>query len=159
MLFRSEIYSDRLAAPYSAGGPVYEDDFGFRIYRASLPLTYGTAQASPNRTNLKEYPGNWECNISDNGTVLRTWRWTVGADGMPVKHPEQNGNVNLFSNAYLVETEIPTGGTTLDKRLVPVPASQGFFFGQPWITPAGKAAAAKVPTKGNPLPVPSNKIK
>jgi len=154
-----EIYNDRLAAPYSAGGPVYEDDFGFRIYRATLPLTYGTAQASPNRTNLKEYPGNWECNISDNGTVLRTWRWTVGPDGMPVKHPEQNGNGNLFSNAYIVETEIPAGGTTLDKRLVPVSASQGFFFGQPWTTPAGKATAAKVPVKGSPLPVPSNKVK
>ena len=153
-----EIYSDRLAAPYSAGGPVYEDDFGFRIYRATLPLTYGSAAADPSRTNLKEYPGNWECNISDNGDVLRTWRWTVGADGMPVKHAEQNGNVNLFSNAYLVETEIPTGGTILDKRLVPMPEA-GFFYGQPWTSATGKAAAAKVPTKGSLLPVPSNKVK
>ena len=154
-----EIYSDRLAAPYSAGGPVYQDDFGFRIYRAKLPLTYGTARADPRKTNLKEYPGNWECNISDNSTVLRTWRWTVGADGMPVKHPEQNGNVNLFSNAYVVETEIPAGGTVLDKRLVTVSATEGFFYGQKWTTPEGKAMAGKVPTKGNPAPVPSNKIK
>lgn len=153
-----EIYSDRLAAPYSAGGPVYEDDFGFRIYRATLPLTYGTAQASPNQTNLKEYQGNWECNISDNGDVLRTWRWTVGADGMPVKHAEQNGNINLFSNSYLVETEIPAGGTILDKRLVPMPTA-GFFYGQPWTSAAGKAMAIKVPTKGNPLPVSSNKVR
>ena len=154
-----EIYSDRLAAPYSAGGPVYQDDFGFRIYRAKLPLTYGTARADPGKTNLKEYPGNWECSISDNGTVLRTWRWTVGADGMPVKHAEQNGNVNLFSNAYIVETEIPAGGTVLDKRLVPVSATEGFFYGQKWTTPEGKAMAGKVPTKGSPAPVPSNKIK
>ena len=154
-----EIYSDRLAAPYSAGGPVYEDDFGFRVYRARLPLTYGTAQADPSRTNLKEYPGNWECGISDNGNVLRTWRWTVGANGMPVKHPEQNGNVNLFSNAYVIETEIPAGGTFLDKRLVPVSLGEGFFFGQKWTTPEGKAMAAKVPTKGNPEPIPSNRIK
>jgi len=154
-----EIYSDRLAAPYSAGGPQYEDDFGFRIYRATLPLTYGTAQASPNRTNLKEYPGNWECSISNNGDVLRTWRWTVGADGMPVKHAEQNGNVNLFSNAYVVETEIPAGGTILDKRLIPVSLAEGFFFGQKWTSPEGKAMAAKVPTKGSLIPVPSNKVK
>ena len=154
-----EIYSDRLAAPYSAGGPVYQDDFGFRIFRATLPLTYGTARATENRTNLKEYPGNWECSISDNGTVLRTWRWTVGADGMPVKHPEQNGNVNLFSNSYVIETEIPTGGTIFDKRLIPTSATEGFFYGQKWTTPEGKAMAGKVPTKGSPAPVPSNKIK
>lgn len=152
-----EIYSDRLAAPYSAGGPVYEDDFGFRIYRATLPLTYGAGQADPSRTNLKEYPGNWECNISNNGTVLRTWRWTVGADGMPVKHAEQNGSVNLYSNAYVVETEVPAGGTTLDKRLFP--ATEGFFYGQKWTSAEGKAIAGRVPTKGSLLPVPSNKAK
>ena len=154
-----QIYSDRLAAPYSAGGPVYEDDFGFRIFRATLPLTFGTERADPNRTNLKEYPGNWECSISDNGDVLRTWRWTVGTDGMPVKHPEQNGNVNLFSNAYLAETEIPAGGTVYDKRLAPTSLAEGFFYGQKWTSAEGKAIAAKVPTKGSLVPVPSNKIK
>lgn len=154
-----QIYSDRLAAPYSAGGPVYEDDFGFRIYRATLPLTFGTESASPNKTNLKEHPGNWECSISENGDVLRTWRWTVGADGMPVKHQEQNGNVNLYSNAYVVETEIPAGGTVYDKHLAPVSATEGFFYGQKWTSAEGKAAAARVPIKGALLPVPSNKIK
>ena len=78
---------------------------------------------------------------------------------MPVKHAEQNGNVNLFSNAYLIETEIPAGGTIYDKRLVPVSLTEGFFYGQKWTTAEGKAAAAKVPTKGNLLPVPSNKAK
>jgi hypothetical protein len=154
-----EIYSDRIAPPYSAGGPVYEDDFGFRIYRATLPLTYGTESASPNRTNLKEYPGNWECSISENGNVLRTWRWTVGSDGMPVKHAEQNGNVNLYSNAYVIETEIPTGGTIYDKHLAPVSATDGLFYGQKWTSAEGKAMAGRVPTKGALLPVPSNKAK
>lgn len=154
-----EIYSDRLAAPYSAGGPVYEDDYGFRIFRATLPLTYGTERASPNRTNLKEYPGNWECSMSDNGDVLRTWRFTVGADEMPVKHPEQNGNVNLFSNAYLAEIEVPAGGTIYDKHLAPVSATEGLFYGQKWTSAEGKAMAGRVPTKGKLLPVPSNKAK
>jgi hypothetical protein len=154
-----QIYSDRLAAPYSAGGPVYEDDFGFRIYRAALPLTYGAERADPSRTNLKEYPGKWECSITDNGTPLRTWRWTVGADGMPAKHPEQNGNVNLFPNSYLAETEIPAGGTVFDKRLVPVSATEGFFYGQKWTTAEGRALAGRVPTKGSPLPLPSNKAR
>lgn len=154
-----EIYTDRLAAPYSAGGPAYQDDFGFRIYRATLPLTYGTGRADANRLNMKEHPGNWECSISENGNVLRTWRWTVQSDGMPVKHAEQNGNVNLFSNAYLAETEIPAGGTVYDKHLAPVSASEGFFYGNKWISPEGKAMAGRVPTKGALLPVPSNKIK
>jgi hypothetical protein len=153
-----EIYTDRLVAPYSTGGPAYEDDFGFRVYRATLPLTYGSGRADPSRLNMKEHPGNWECNISQNGDVLRTWRWTIGSDGMPVKHAEQNGNVNLFSNAYLVHTEIQAGGTNYDKRLAPTSANEGFFYGQKWTSMEGKAMAGKVPVKGSLLPVPSNKI-
>jgi len=78
---------------------------------------------------------------------------------MATKHPEQNGNVNLFYNSYLLDTEIPAGGTLIVKRLVPVSAAEGLFSGLPWTTPEGKAMAAKVPTKGTPAPVPSNKLK
>jgi hypothetical protein len=47
----------------------------------------------------------------------------------------------------------------IDKRLTPVSLAEGFFYGQPWTTAEGKAMATKVPTKGTPAPVPSNKIK
>jgi len=47
----------------------------------------------------------------------------------------------------------------LDKRLVPVSAAQGFFYRQKWTTAEGKAMAEKVPTKGNPFPVPSTAVK
>jgi hypothetical protein len=92
----------------------------------------------------------------NNGEVWRTWRWKVGADGMPELHPEQRSNVNLYFNSFIVEMEIPAGGSPLDKRLVPESTANGFFYGQPWTTAEGKAMAAKLPKKGNPYPVFSN---
>lgn len=109
--------------------------------------------------NMSKYPGNWECSLREKGETWRKWRWTIGRDGMGVKHPEQNGNVNLYYNSYLIDTEIPAGGSTKDKRLAPTSLADGFFYGQPWTTPEGKAMAAKAPTKGSPTPLPSNKIK
>lgn len=153
-----EIYSDRLAAKYQTG-PRYQDSFGFELVRATLPLTYGSGRAAPNRLNLSDYPGRWECSMRDEGETLRTWRWTIGADGMPVRHPEQSGNVNLHPNAYLVETEIPAGGSAMDKRLAPASPGEGFFYGQSWTSAEGSAMASKVTAKGSPAPVPSNKVK
>ena len=108
---------------------------------------------------MKDYPGQWQCNWMSNGETWRAWRWIVGSDGMPIKHAEQNGNINLFYNSYLIDTEIPAGGSSLDKRIAPTSATDGLFYGQPWTTAEGKAMAAKVPTKGDAAPVPSNKIK
>jgi hypothetical protein len=95
----------------------------------------------------------------NNGEVWRTWRWKIGSNGMPEKHPEQNGNVNLYFNSFMVDMEIPAGGSPLDKRLVPVSATEGFFYGQKWTSAQGKAMAAKVPKKGDPYPVPSTSVK
>jgi hypothetical protein len=108
---------------------------------------------------MNDHPGNWECSLMNNGEVWRTWRWRVGRDRMPELHAEQKGNVNLFYNSYLVETGIPAGGTILDKRLAPVSATEGFFYGQKWTSAEGKTMAGKVPAKGDPFPLPSNKIK
>ena len=153
-----EIYSDRLAAKYQTG-PQYKDNFGFEQLRVTLPLSYGGDRADKTRINLSDYPGKWECSLRAEGETLRTWRWTIGADGKPFKHAEQNGNINLFPNAYLINTEIPAGGTSLDKRLVPTSLTDGFFYGQPWTSAEGKAMAGKAPTKGSPAPLPSTKIK
>ena len=108
---------------------------------------------------MKDYPGNWECSLMNNGEIWRTWRWKVGRDGKPEMHAEQKGNINLYYNSYLIDTEIPAAGTILDKRLVPISAAEGFFYGQKWTSAEGKSMAGKVPTKGNPFPIPSNKIK
>ena len=151
------IYTDRLAAQYKTG-PEFKDEVEFTMVRLAFPLTFGDGRSS-DRLSMKDHPGNWECSLMNNGEIWRTWRWRVGRDGMPEMHAEQKGNINLYYNSYLIDTEIPAGGTILDKRLVPVSLSEGLFYGQKWTTPEGKAMAARVPTKGNPAPIPSNKIK
>ena len=155
----AQVHSDRLAAQYKTSGNPYQEEIEFLWLRADLPFTFGTNAPDAFETNFNNHPGKWECNMTNNGATLRTWRWTVGRDGMATKHPEQNGNVNLFYNSFLLDTEIPAGGTLIDKRLAPVSLAEGFFYGQPWTTAEGKAMAAKVPTKGTPAPVPSNKLK
>ncbi len=151
-----EVYTDRLAPAYKNGTP-YRDEIRFTMMRMVLPLTFG-ADGNHSRLTMKDYPGNWQCSLMSNGETWRTWRWTIGRDGMPVKHAEQNGNVNLSYNTYLIDTEIPAGGSVLDKRLAPTSAA-GLCYGQPWTSAEGRAMAAKVPTKGNPAPVPSTKVK
>ena len=78
---------------------------------------------------------------------------------MPVKHAEQNGSINLYFNSYLIDMDIPTGSSILDKRLAPTSATEGLFDGQKWTSAEGKALAGKVSTKGSLMPIPSNKIK
>ncbi len=152
-----EVYTDRLAPAYKSGTP-YRDEVRFSMMRMVLPLTFGT-DGDSSRLTMKNYPGNWQCSLMSNGETWRTWRWTVGRDGMPIKHAEQNGNVNLSYNTYLIDTEIPAGGSKLDKRLASTSAAEGLFYGRPWTSAEGRAMAAKVPTKGSPAPVPSNKVK
>lgn len=150
------IYTDRLA-PQFKRGTEYRDEIGFRMVQLRAPLTWGSVRQS-NRLALEDYPGNWECSLMNNGEVWRTWRWRIGSNGMPEAHAEQNGNVNLYFNSFIVDMEIPAGGSPLDKRLLPLPAN-GLFYGQQWKSAEGKAMANRVPKKGNPYPVPSNTVK
>ena len=147
------IYQDRLAPQYKRGTE-YRDEIGFRMVRVHAPLTWGSVRDT-NRLALEDYPGNWECSLMNNGEVWRTWRWKIGANGMPEMHPEQKGNVNLYFNSFIVDMEIPAGGSPLDKRLVPEATAAGFFYGQPWTSAEGKAMAGRVPKKGTPDPLPS----
>jgi hypothetical protein len=153
----SVIHTDR-AAPQYKRGTEYRDEIGFRMVKLSAPLTWGKVRAT-NRLALEDYPGNWECSLMNNGEVWRTWRWRIGAGGTPEPHPEQKGNVNLSFNSFIVDMEIPAGGSPLDKRLVPEATAKGFFYGQPWTSAEGKAMAAKLPKKGTPYPVFSNQVK
>ena len=148
------IHQDRIAPKYQRGTE-YQDEIGFRTVRLLAPLTWGEKQNRWDpRLALEDYPGNWECSLMNNGEVWRTWRFTIGSDGRPSSHPEQRENINLNYNSYLVDMEIPAGGTALDGRLNG--ASPSFFYGQPWTSAEGKAMAGRVPKKGNPFPVPSN---
>jgi len=150
----SVIYQDRIAPKYQRGTE-YQDEIGFRVVRLQAPLTWGERRnRDTNRLALEDNPGNWQCEWMNNGEVWRTWRFTIGSNGKPPMHPEQNGNVNLAYNSYLVDMEIPAGGSPLDKRLTG--ASPGLFYGLPWTTAEGKTMAGRVPKKGNPHPVASN---
>lgn len=110
--FYTVIYQDRIAPKYQRGTE-YQDEIGFHTVRLLAPLTWGEKQNRwQNRLALEDYPGNWECSLMNNGEVWRTWRFVV-ENGSPKVHPEQRENINLNYNAYLVDMEIPAGGSPL----------------------------------------------
>jgi hypothetical protein len=119
--------------------PGYSERITFSTLRAGIP------------TELSA--GKWECSFMENGVTYRTFRFEVGSDNEIIPHPEQqNGNINLYHNSFLVEVEIPEEVTEMDSRSLPMPDA-GLFYGIPWTTPEGKAAAAKIPKRGKPYPV------
>ena len=151
------IYIDRKTAKYKNQGNPYKDWIEFVGLDYRLPLYTGKT-AFPFQTRIEDHPGKWECSVIGNGKIYRTFRWEV-VNGKMVPHGEQqNGNVNLFHKAALIDMEIPAGGSPLDFRLMPMP-NAGLFYGIPWTSAEGKAMAARVPKLGNPYPVPSNKAK
>jgi hypothetical protein len=147
------VYQDRLAPKYKAGMP-YEEKIQFQMVRILVPLSWGDDRRS-GRLQMEDYPGNWQCTISKNGAVWRTWRWTVGRNGRPMQHAEQASNVNLASNAFLIDMDIPAGGAPMDGRLAG--PSTSLFNGLPWTSAEGKAMAARLPKKGTAWPVPSTR--
>lgn len=129
--------------------PRFSERITFTYLNAILPISIGEV---PEKINVSKTPGKWECSLIENGEAYRTFRFEVGSNGDIVPHPEQrSGNVNLFNKTYLVDVEMPAGGSSIDERLLPMP-DVGFFYGIPWSTPEGKAAAARVPKKGTPYP-------
>lgn len=145
------IYQDRLSPKYKAGLP-YEEKMQFYMVYLKVPLSFGGDRRS-GRLQMDDYPGKWNCTISKNGTVWRTWRWTVERGGRILPHPEQASNVNLASNTFLVDMEIPPSGAPMDGRLAG--PSTSLFHGLPWTTAEGKAMGARLPKKNRPWPVPS----
>lgn len=146
------IYQDRLAPRFKAGLP-YEEKMQFQIVYLVAPLSWGGDRRS-GRLLMEDHPGNWQCTISKNGSVWRTWRWNVGRDGRPQLHPEQAQNIRLAANTYLVDMEIPGTGAPMDGRLAG--PSLSLFYGQLWLSAEGKAMAARSPKKGTRWPVPSS---
>lgn len=150
-----EFHTDRLAPEFKRGTE-YKDEINFRQYYVVLPLSWGRQGVYQNFTKLEEHPGRWECTYREGVNVVRTWRWTVRPDGTVAPHPEEaNPELTLFPGGHLVETEIPVGGSFIDRRIYPPAVQAGFIYGHKWQTTEGKAMAAKVPAKGKPWPVPS----
>lgn len=149
------IYTDRIAPQYKKANE-YMDEVSFNQYRLRLPLLLRGDPAS-NRLGLQDHKGNWDCSFRINGETVRNFKWTVGSNGLPVAHGEQQaGNIALNYNGYLIETVIPNGGSTYDHRLIAAP-NDGLFYGINWTTPDGRAMAAAVPSKGKPYHVSSDK--
>ena len=135
-----------------------QEDVGFRQYHLRLPLNFDNSitvpvqsrQRPPRQRNshqayLNDHPGQWECAWRDGSTVLRTWRWTVGPDGHVQPHAETaGGHLTFGPNAFLVDTEIPAGGTVYDTRLHRESVAERAFYGLGWHTDAGRAIAQAV---------------
>jgi hypothetical protein len=149
-----EIYTDRLAPEFKRGTE-YRDEINFRQYYAVLPLTWGRQGVYQNYTKLEDHPGRWECSYREGANVVRVWRWTVTPGLIVSPHPEEASGLTLFPGAHLVETEIPAGGSFIDKRIMPEAVKTSFLYGHKWQTPEGRAMTARVPAKGKPWPVPS----
>lgn len=132
----------------------YKDPISFVRKNSELPMMINGSDSyfyDPTKN-----PGKWECRIMGEAdrTVYRTFSFEIASDGTITPHAEQqSGNVNLAENETMIEVGIPEGGSTLDQRLLPQP-EMGFFYGIPWTTAEGKAAARKVPKKGKPYPMP-----
>ncbi|MBX3267628.1 MAG: hypothetical protein KF831_13085 [Acidobacteria bacterium] len=143
---------------FDAKRTIQRDTIRFDQMEIQLPLTYGevvnpTVGYGKGWVDVTKTPGKWQCDIigdKSNG-LFRTIRFVV-AGGDIVPHPEQSsGNVNLDKDKWMIDMEIPRGGSEIDKRLFPSP-NAGLFFDIPWSTAEGKAIAARVPKKGAAFP-------
>ncbi|MCB1023469.1 MAG: hypothetical protein KDB79_03710 [Acidobacteria bacterium] len=122
---------------------------GFYNFWLNLPIVWkGNGQSG--NPNMEKQTGEWKCDLRNGSETIRTFKWNVGDDGFPIEHFEQkSGNVNLHWGAYLIDVDIPAGGSSLDGRLMPTP-NAGLFYGIPWKTERN----ATVPAKGKPFLTP-----
>ncbi len=136
-------------------GSVYKDYLKGGPAEIQIPLSMGSEDSHSN--DVSKNPGNWECTITSqiDREIIRIFRFTIDAGGQIVPHPEQqNGNVVFGDWEWMIDMDIPPGGSPIDHRLKRFP-EMGFFHGIPWTTPEGKVMAERVPNKGNPFPLPA----
>jgi len=138
--------------------------YGSMMMLVALPISFDTSHLqpthdrvqAPSRQNdvvyLHEHPGVWECQWRMERDVLRTWRWTVGANGRVVPHPEQAAGLSLGPNAFLVETVLPAAATPYDAAVDRAAIEERAFYGLGWRSEAGRAAAARAPSFGEATP-------
>lgn len=151
-------HSDRDADQYFKGGPPYKERIGFARRSMLLPLHWGPKSTTnpPSKVFTNDHPGEWKVTWLIERKPVRIFRFKIGADGLPIKHPEQEKGLSLAPNAILVDTEIPGEGGEFDGRLTNEFVKNGGFFGRFWATLEMQKAAAAVPKKGRPFPVSSS---
>lgn len=134
------------------------DTIRFDEMEIQLPLTLGpvvntSVGFGAGWADISNTPGKWQCDIvgDKSGGVFRTIRFEVQG-GTIVPHAEQRtGNVSLGQDRWMIDLEIPKGGSEIDARLLPSPTA-GLFFGIPWSTPEGRSMAGRLPRKGSAFP-------
>ncbi|MBI2893995.1 MAG: hypothetical protein HYY06_10620 [Deltaproteobacteria bacterium] len=138
--------------------------FLFRQYVLELPLTFTANQmfimrargTETNRAheydrNITMTPGAWECQWRNEARdTVRVFRWTVGANGLPMAHPEQ-ARLSLGPGAFLIETVVPEGNA-LDARTDPAAIVGDAFNGHGFTSDGGRQQARAVPAIGIPHP-------
>ncbi len=131
-----------------------EEYVRFRRYVLVLPLMVPPLPADQytiaNRTTMA--PGAWECDVrSDTQVTLRTFRWTVAADGLIVAHAEETeGGLRLPAGVHFVESVFPAEAV-LDTRTDPSAVSRA-LFGRGFRSAAARALV--VPSIGVAYPTP-----
>ena len=112
-------------------------------------LTTGYAQnyADGQLQVMGDHPGSWVCDLRAKGKALRTFQWTVGADGLVARHAEQDAGLALPGTERMIEVLVPE--TAADPYIDPAMSRAGGFFGQPWrVAGTGDRLAPKVSRPG-----------
>ncbi len=127
--------------------------------RVNIPAN-GTGYNTANHTFLGEHQGAWSCDVRMDGQVLRTFIFSVGADGKVAQHAEQTGaqSYRQLGGLSLIDARIPNPSPG-DEYIDPAAIRASFQFGQPRRQAAGSAAAltslpAAAVGNANPTVVP-----
>lgn len=99
-------------------------------------------------TLLGDHPGDWSCDWRKKGKVLRTFTFTVGADGRVAPHAEQAAGLKLPASESVVTVSFPDD--VFDPYFDPTAIKAGGFFGRPWADPA-TAKAMKLGKARGPI--------
>ncbi len=130
-----------------------EEYVRFRRYTIALPLMVPPLPQDEytvaNRVAMT--PGAWECDVrSDTQVTLRTFRWTVGVDGLIAAHAEETeGGLRLPPGVHFVESLFPADHP-LDARTDPSQLARA-LHGRGLRSAAARALS--VPAVGVPYPV------
>jgi hypothetical protein len=109
-------------------------------------LKWGKAAAGastepvPGVATMGDHPGQWSCDWREKGKVIRTFAFTVGADGFTVPHPEQAAGLALPRGKSMVDVTLPE--TAPDPYVDPAASKASGFWGQAWHAPATGARLA-----------------
>lgn len=135
------------------GSRTVPDYMHFKRLALTLPLVFQPlADDTRGYANLSAHPGAWECSFrTPDRHVTRTFRFTVGADGLIAPHPEENAGLSLAPLVHLLDTDIPAD-SPVDGRTDVASTRAGAFYGRAWGTAEGRAMGARVPQIGEGFP-------